>query len=286
MQSNWCPAALGSSWRGPDVPRDLKVGPPVAPDELSSPADRLGQGPVAPAQYAALHSLLISQDSVSAFLQELADLAAAIAPGPFSCGITARYDGRPLTVSSSDAFARSLDETQYQAHEGPCLRAMDSGDVVAVDDVATEARWGHYTETARSLGLRSSLSVPLIVERRSVGAINLYSSAHAHAFDDTVRARAEIFAAQASTALLLATRQSTVTETNRQLEAALSSRSQIDQAMGIVMAQQRCSAERAFDLLRAHSQNTNRRLRDIARDLVQRTGSHQDREQDWPPDQD
>ena len=55
-----------------------------------------------------------------------------------------------------------------------------------------------------------------------------------------------------------------------QLEAALSSRSVIDQAMGVLMAQQRCTAEEAFDLLRAHSQSNQRKIRDIAADLITR----------------
>jgi hypothetical protein len=42
----------------------------------------------------------------------------------------------------------------------------------------------------------------------------------------------------------------------------------IDQAIGILMAQQRCTAAIAFDLLRRASQNRNRKLRDIAADII------------------
>jgi AmiR/NasT family two-component response regulator len=59
-------------------------------------------------------------------------------------------------------------------------------------------------------------------------------------------------------------------QTSAQLEEALSSRSVIDQALGILMAQQRCTAEKALTLLRSHSQNTNRKVRDVAADLIQR----------------
>ncbi|MGB3762605.1 MAG: GAF and ANTAR domain-containing protein [Ornithinimicrobium sp.] len=225
-----------------------------------------------PAQgYQALHSLLMSLDTVTEFLQELADLATTVMPGSLSCGITTRYDGRPLTVSSNNALAQSLDETQYQAWQGPCLTAMDTGEVVSVVDLEHEVRWPSYIATARRHGLRSSLSVPLIVDNQSVGAINLYSTTTTHAFDDRSRSRAEIFAAQASTALLLSTRQAKTTAVNEQLESALTSRSEIDQAMGIVMAQQQCTPEHAFGLLRSHSQNTNRPLRQVAADLVRRT---------------
>lgn len=53
-----------------------------------------------------------------------------------------------------------------------------------------------------------------------------------------------------------------------QLEAALESRTVIDQALGVIMSQQRCTAVAAFDVLRRQSQNSNRKLRDVATDLI------------------
>jgi AmiR/NasT family two-component response regulator len=59
-----------------------------------------------------------------------------------------------------------------------------------------------------------------------------------------------------------------------QLEQALTSRTEIDQALGILMGQQRCTADEAFALLRQHSQNNNRKLRDVAADLITRVTGH------------
>ena len=36
------------------------------------------------------------------------------------------------------------------------------------------------------------------------------------------------------------------------------------------MAQQHCAADQAFELLRSHSQNSNRKIRDIAADIIRR----------------
>lgn len=55
-----------------------------------------------------------------------------------------------------------------------------------------------------------------------------------------------------------------------QLEEALSSRGVIEQAKGIVMARQGCSADQAFELLVGISQHKHVKLRDVAGDLVQR----------------
>lgn len=219
--------------------------------------------------FAALQSLLVSMDGIRDFLGDVAELAAtSLLPGPVSCGITARYDDRPLTVASSDAGALLLDESQYDVQEGTCLHAMVTGEVVYVPDAATDPRWPAYMRTARRCGLRSSLSLPLVAGGASVGALNVYSWDRVDAFTGAARAAAEGFAAQASTVLLLALRHLTSSETTRQLEAALTSRSVIDQAMGVIMAQQGCSADEAFAVLRAHSQHNNRKLRAIAEELV------------------
>lgn len=226
------------------------------------------------ASFAALQTLLLSVEGVDGFLQEVSELATRIVPQPVSCGITVEYEGQPMTVASSDEHARAFDESQYDAHEGTCLHAMRAGEVIYVPDAAQETRWPTYFATAKEYGLQSSLSLPLIVRNESIGAINLYSRERTGAFDVEARSRAELFAAQASTALLLALRQIDQSETNQQLETALTSRSVIDQALGILMGQQRCSSEEAFALLRAHSQNNNQKLRDVAHDLVRRTSQH------------
>jgi AmiR/NasT family two-component response regulator len=53
-----------------------------------------------------------------------------------------------------------------------------------------------------------------------------------------------------------------------QMRSALASRSVIDQAMGIVMAQNRCGPDAAFAILTRASQNRNVKLREVARNIV------------------
>jgi response regulator NasT len=52
------------------------------------------------------------------------------------------------------------------------------------------------------------------------------------------------------------------------LRAALATRPVIDQAKGILMAQHRCSPERAFEMLTEASQRDNRKVSDLAADIV------------------
>jgi AmiR/NasT family two-component response regulator len=56
-----------------------------------------------------------------------------------------------------------------------------------------------------------------------------------------------------------------------QLQDALANRAVIEQAKGMIMAQSRCTSDQAFDVLRRASQRTNRKVRDIATELVSRS---------------
>jgi AmiR/NasT family two-component response regulator len=57
----------------------------------------------------------------------------------------------------------------------------------------------------------------------------------------------------------------------RNLAAAMEYRGVIEQAKGILMQQEKCDADRAFEILTRVSQRTNIKLRDIAAEMVART---------------
>jgi GAF domain-containing protein len=217
-----------------------------------------------------LHALLLAAPAVGTFLQEVADLAALLVEPPASVGITAHHGREPVTVASSDDRAQLVDAEQYTVGDGPCLEAMRTGRVVEVEDQRVDPRWDGYAPRARRQGVKSSLSLPLSIDTRSIGALNLYSHDRVGAFGGNVLQQAERFAERASVALALTIRFNEQVSTSHQLEEALASRTLIDQAIGILMAEQRCTAHEAFDLLRRHSQSQNRRLRQVAEELITR----------------
>jgi hypothetical protein len=217
-----------------------------------------------------LQSLLVTASGVEGFLQRLTELAPSAVEIPVSCGVTSRRDGQPLTVASSDQQASGLDESQYAATDGPCLHALKTGQVVSIADIDTEQRWPTYLKVAHAAGLRSSLSLPLVVDGSTVAAMNLYSFTGPGVFDQEIRRRCEVFATLAAGALQLAMGRASDQQLMDQLEEALASRTVIDQALGILMGQQQCTAEDAFALLRMRSQSSQRKLRDVAGDLIAR----------------
>ncbi|MFI8192376.1 GAF and ANTAR domain-containing protein [Streptomyces sp. NPDC085946] len=209
---------------------------------------------------------LLDTDSLQEFLEHLVEDALAVCDAD-GCGVTVQRRRRPLTVVSTGTMAGKLDEKQYGLGDGPCLQALRTGEVVHVRDVLREERWNSYPAYAAAHGVRSSLSLPIPVGTRTAGALNFYATTP-DAFTDRDRLRLGEFAAQAGGGFALALRLADVEDFARDLQAAMLSRSVIDQAIGAVMQQRRCSADDAFALLREVSQETNTKLRDVCARLL------------------
>ncbi|MGH3919510.1 MAG: GAF and ANTAR domain-containing protein [Pseudonocardiaceae bacterium] len=218
-----------------------------------------------------LQQLLIDTDHITGFLTELACYAATAVAPELSCGITLDREGGPLTVAGSDAHALGLDEVQYGHHNGPCLTSMRTGEIVSISDLATDDRWGAYRLDALAHGIASALSIPLTGGPGVRGALNLYARQPA-VFTTERHQRAEDLGEEASMALRLAVRLTDQVELTHHLETALASRTVIDQAIGIIMGQNRCTATDAFEILRRASHHRNIKLRAVAAEIVTRVG--------------
>jgi len=206
-------------------------------------------------------------EDVAGFLDQLVRWAVEKTPGAEACGLTLERAGRGDTVTCSGELALRGDERQYELDDGPCLESMRTGRVVAAPDMAAETRWGAYPQRAVRAGVRSSLSLPLSLGRRGRGALNLYSS-RPHVYGEAEQREAESWAAQASGALAVAWRMAEREEALDQLSRGMATRQEIGQAVGLLMAQRRCTADEAFELLKGASQRSNEKLRDVARRMV------------------
>jgi GAF domain-containing protein len=214
-----------------------------------------------------LLQLLAQAPDLDAFLDQLVRLAARAVPAARGCGVTVRRDGQAFTAASSDLFAAQIDELQYDTGEGPCLAALSSGTTVQIEDLAADERWTRFRGPALAHGMLSSVSLPVSIGGKVVAALNFYAHAP-RAFTRSDVSLAEAMAEQCSSALEVILRQTDHALLREQFDTALRSRSVIDQALGILMAQQRCTAGEAFELLRQASQHRNRKLREVAVELV------------------
>src|SRR4051794_6452009 len=114
---------------------------------------------------------------------------------------------------------------------------------------------------------RSSLSLPLPIQKHVTGALNFYAR-DVDAFNEQTIELAETFAAQAAVAVANAQLFEATAALAQQMQEAMANRAVIEQAKGIVMSERRCSADEAFDVLVRRSQTSHTKLRDVAQEVV------------------
>lgn len=225
---------------------------------------------------AALHELsrfVLGDLTLGEMLGRIGELAVEAVDRADVAGITlyGRND-QPVTAAYTDRSSPEVDEVQYRAGRGPCIDALRTGQVVRLEDARTDERWPEFAGALVEHGLRSVLSTPLTLRERAIGALNLYSRSP-DPFSETDQAVAAVFAAQSAVVVANAQEYWGTRQVADQLTEALASRDLIGQAKGILMARESCDAVTAFELLRSVSQQTNRRLVDVAADVV-RTGAN------------
>ncbi|GAB3192552.1 GAF and ANTAR domain-containing protein [Nesterenkonia suensis] len=220
-----------------------------------------------------LYDLLVDSDDLTGFLRDLAQISAQeVGPGGAThCGVLLERHRRNVVVGWSSPEARQLDETQAGFDEGPCLDAQRTASLIRVPDVRYEARWPEYMGVVRQSGIRSILAVPLTLNDAGLAAMNFYTSEPA-GFDDPDIARARHHAHLASRALSVALRITQGAEEAADRRRAMESRTAIDVAVGIIMAQNRCSQEEASEILKRASSNRNIKLRQLAEELLASLG--------------
>jgi hypothetical protein len=145
---------------------------------------------------------------------------------------------------------------------------MQAGKTVLVPDVAGDRRWPKYISAVEAHGIRSILCVPLPLEGDSCAALNIYSS-RPHGFSREDIGRAELFAGQSAKTLRLELRLARLQHAKEDLESAMKSRTAIDMAVGVIMAQNRCRQDEAMAILVKASSTRNMKLRHVAAGIVE-----------------
>ena len=172
------------------------------------------------------------------------------------------------TVAASDPVAVDLDLVQYRTSRGPCLEAVATDRLLAVDDVDGEERWPDLAAAAAGQGPRAIVSVPYPAAEPVAGGLNVYLRRSLRA-DPGRRARVERFARHAAVTVANTHLYRRAVEQADNLELALGSRAVIDQAKGVLVERFRLTAAQAFDVLVRASNQSNTKLRDVAASLVE-----------------
>ncbi len=224
----------------------------------------------------ALSKLLLSDEPLDAALARVTELAIASVPVCDAADVTLITEDGPRARVRSDPDGPGLDEVQLQAGEGPTIEAVATCEPVHVPSTRTATRWSTFARAAVDVGLASCLVAPMLVRGQCIGALNLYSRKE-DVFGPRDERAAVLVASQAAVVLANAQLHQACVDLTGQLEEALGSRAVIDQAKGVLMERRRCSAEEAFEELRRRSQHENRKVRELAQDLVDEVSGRADR---------
>jgi GAF domain-containing protein len=226
-----------------------------------------GPGPGSEA-FIALSRFFVNDGTLGETLLKVAQLACDVSPADMA-GITLLVEGKPRTGVFTDPEAPEIDRAQYDSGRGPCLDAFRHQQIYRIDSTSDDDRWPEFARDAEAHGINSTLSIPIVAHKESLGALNLYSR-KSGAFDDASAATVSTFAAHAAIVLANAQVYWDARQLSENLDQAMRSRATIDYAVGILMARGGRSPKDAFEILVRASQRENRKLRDIAAEIVER----------------
>ncbi|MFL6159052.1 MAG: GAF and ANTAR domain-containing protein [Marmoricola sp.] len=204
---------------------------------------------------------------VETALRAITESAVISLPGIEHAGISLlRRDQSIETRGATSDLPRQLDDLQFEFGEGPCFDAMLEGteDLQVSNDIRHDQRWPQYVPRAVQLGLKAQLGIRLFHNDQVYGALNLYSTENDTIPEETVDG-VQVFAAHAAAVL-----GRVVLEKN--LRAAMATRTVIGVATGLIMGKYGVTQEQAFQYMTRLSQDTNTKLRVVAEQIVQEVG--------------
>jgi GAF domain-containing protein len=234
------------------------------PDEDSlAPTAPSGEGGVRTDLAAALGDLAVrmqAQAGSDELLHTIVEAAIRLLPGISWAGVAHVRGKTVLSQTPSDEVARTLNELQSELGEGPAISALSERRTIVVDDLHQDSRWPRFGPAATKLGVQCLMVFRLFVEREVLGALTIYGPSP-NFFSEEQVAVGEILAQHAAVALAGAA-------AREQMNAAIASRDVIGQAKGVLMVRDRLTGLQAFAALAKASQDTNVKLVDVARFVI------------------
>jgi GAF domain-containing protein len=226
------------------------------------------------AQELAEVSRLVEDDDVPSTLDRFVRRVVRVVPDCDEAAIAVLAEGRPDVVARHHASADVLVEparaalsAQLLQQDGPLHQALQYGEPHRIGDAAADHRWPAFSASMINAGYRSCVLLPLPAKGDSSAAFTIFSATPG-AFGDTTYDVVLLFALHAGVAFdnvqLFHDSRSLI----EQLQTALSTRTVIAQAEGVLMHRYGIGPKIAFDVLKRGSQNANLKLRDLAADLV------------------
>jgi GAF domain-containing protein len=216
-----------------------------------------------------LADTLIDEFDLVQFLQGLSIDSIEILRAEAASVMLADARGRLRLIASSDERMRLLEFFELQDAQSPCLDAFGSGRTVQAGEAEGWNRWPGFAPRASEAGFRVLCSVPLRARADTIGTLNLFRRS-GEPFSD---AELEIAQAMGHIVTIALIQERALKERSllaEQLQTALRSRVVIEQAKGMLAEHLSLTVDDTFQLLNTYARNHNRKLTEVARNVVDR----------------
>jgi hypothetical protein len=215
-----------------------------------------------------LADTMVDDFDVIDFLHMLTDRSVRLLSVSAAGVVLADPRGELRVAAASSDEAGLVELFQVQNDQGPCLDCFRTGQpVTAAGLPGPGQRWPRFAAAATRAGFGAVDALPMRLRDQVIGALNLFSARAGPLGPAELRIGQGL--ADVATVGLLQERNVRRAETlAEQLQAALNSRVVIEQAKGKLAERAALDMNQAFTLLRQHARNTNQRLTDVARYVI------------------
>jgi len=216
-----------------------------------------------------LADTMVADFDVIDFLHMLTDRSVRLLSASAAGVLLADPRGQLRVAAASSEAAGLVELFQIQNDQGPCLDCFRTGQPASAADLAgPHQQWPRFAAAATQAGFGAVHALPMRLRDQVIGALNLFSAGTGPLSLADLRIGQAL--ADVATIGLLQERNVRRAETlAEQLQAALNSRVVIEQAKGRVAERLGLGMDAAFALLREHARNTNQRLTDVARQVIE-----------------
>lgn len=237
--------------------------------------DRTGEDPVTTDHtarvWAAIHACALRRgERVSV---RHACIACSRAMGALGAGLTMLRSGELREpVYATGAKSQDLEELQFTLGEGPGVDAVRDGEPVLAADLSSgfaERQWPTFAHAAAQCGAHAVFAVPVAAGAIHLGVLDVYRPEQG--LPSNVELADLLIFADAILVLAIDGRGGIAAGLEELIEVSFAERrAQVHQAVGMVAAQLDVNITDALARLRAHAYLLDRRLGEVAADVVRR----------------
>ncbi|MCQ4118817.1 GAF and ANTAR domain-containing protein [Rhodococcus tibetensis] len=218
----------------------------------------------AAASFAGLAELVYAGADFRDVRQALCDFAPLLVDGCSHASLMLREGDRFVTAAANDTVAARVDELERAENEGPCVDAIVEETPQWEPDLAAASQWPRLARRVLAeTPVRGAAGFRLVVQRRKVGALNLFADTPGALTPASVEQG--IMLASFAAVALTAAHEHLEAET---LRAGLTSNREIGKALGLMMAFHNISEEQALTILQTTSQDMNVKISELAQRII------------------